>query len=105
MAIQAILFLFSGLCSQFLSGYATLPQYPSEALPLSALFNNKAAGGHGSVADFDGAGGAYDSQFLPTGRWEYDGLTVGFVPGQYRRPRTDYPYVVPTPIYMGRIGR
>ncbi|KAJ7695508.1 glycoside hydrolase family 29 protein [Mycena rosella] len=78
MAIQAILFLFSGLCAQFLGGHATLPEYPSQALPLSAFFNNKAATAKGdpsSLADFDGNGNAYDSQFLPTGSWEYDGLT------------------------------
>ncbi|KAJ7660033.1 glycoside hydrolase family 29 protein [Mycena rosella] len=78
MAIQTILFLFSGLCAQFLGGHATLREYPSQALPLSAFFNNKAATAKGdpsSLADFDGNGNAYDSQFLPTGSWEYDGLT------------------------------
>ncbi|KAJ7484667.1 glycoside hydrolase family 29 protein [Mycena latifolia] len=78
MAIQATLLLFSGLCAQFLGGHATLPDYPSQPLPLGAFLNNKAAtakGVPGSLADFDGHGGAYDSQFLPTGSWEYDGLT------------------------------
>ncbi|KAF8189948.1 glycoside hydrolase family 29 protein [Mycena galopus ATCC 62051] len=79
MATQAVFFLFSGLCARFLTGSATtLPEYPSQALPLTSLLNNKAAtsgSGHGTTANFDGAGGAYDSQFLPTGSWEYDGLT------------------------------
>ncbi|KAJ7833108.1 hypothetical protein B0H14DRAFT_3462913 [Mycena olivaceomarginata] len=79
MATQAVLFLLSSLCAQFLTGYgATLPEYPSQPLPLSGLLNNKAAtsaNGHGSAANFDGAGSAYDSQFLPTGSWEYDGLS------------------------------
>ncbi|KAJ7853737.1 glycoside hydrolase family 29 protein [Mycena leptocephala] len=79
MAIQAVLLLFSSLCAQFLTGYAaTLPKYPSLALPINSLLNNKAAtsaGGRGSAANFDGDGGAYDSRFLPTGSWEYDGLT------------------------------
>jgi alpha-L-fucosidase len=80
MAIQTVFLIFSGLCAQFSTGYAatTLPEYPSQALPLAGILNNKAATsaeGHGPVANFDGAGGAYDSQFLPTGSWEYDGLT------------------------------
>ncbi|KAJ7847700.1 glycoside hydrolase family 29 protein [Mycena olivaceomarginata] len=79
MATQAALFLLSSLCAQFLTGYgATLPEYPSQPLLLSGLLNNKAAtsaNGHGSAANFDGAGSAYDSQFLPTGSWEYDGLS------------------------------
>ncbi|KAJ7151032.1 glycoside hydrolase family 29 protein [Mycena filopes] len=80
MALQSILFLFSGLCAQSLPGYAAvLPNYPSQPLSLSALLNNKAAtptaGYTTSAANFDGVGGAYDSQFLPTGAWEYDGLS------------------------------
>ncbi|KAJ6590514.1 glycoside hydrolase family 29 protein [Mycena vulgaris] len=75
MVLQAALLLFSGLCTQFLAGHATLPEYPSQALPLRSLFNNKAATTNPGHADFDGGGNAYDSQFLPTGSWEYDGLT------------------------------
>ncbi|KAJ7751866.1 glycoside hydrolase family 29 protein [Mycena olivaceomarginata] len=42
MATQAVLFLLSSLCAQFLTGYgATLPEYPSQPLPLSGLLNNK----------------------------------------------------------------
>jgi alpha-L-fucosidase len=83
MAIQAVLLLFGGLCSQFTAEHgATLPAFPSRALPLDNLFNNKAAtttsDGHRSIADFDGDGNAYDTQFLPTGSWVYDGLNVRF---------------------------
>ncbi|KAK7046728.1 glycoside hydrolase [Favolaschia claudopus] len=66
------------LSAQFLAGFSvTLPIYPSQTLPLNDLFNNQAATseGTGSTADFDGAGGAYDGQSLPTGPWKYDGLT------------------------------
>ncbi|KAJ7232970.1 glycoside hydrolase family 29 protein [Mycena haematopus] len=79
MRIPGVSLVLSGFLAQFLTGYATtLPKYPSQALPLTSLLNNKAASSrdsHASTADFDGAGGAYDSQFLPTGSWEYDGLT------------------------------
>ncbi|KAF7349208.1 Glycoside hydrolase [Mycena sanguinolenta] len=81
MAIPAVFLLFSGFFTRFLPGYAAvLPKYPSQALPLTSLFNNKAAAsvGNPGSANFDGAGGAYDSQFLPTGSWEYDGLTSQF---------------------------
>ncbi|KAJ7627650.1 glycoside hydrolase family 29 protein [Mycena polygramma] len=76
MTIHPVL-LLSALCARFLTGYATLPEYTSQPLPLDDLLNNKAASsaGNSSAANFDGAGGAYDSQFLPTGTWEYDGIT------------------------------
>ncbi|KAJ6499583.1 glycoside hydrolase family 29 protein [Mycena vitilis] len=76
MAIHPAL-LLSALCAQFLTGYATLLGYASQPLPLDDLLNNKAAtsAGNTTAANFDGAGGAYDSQFLPTGSWEYDGTT------------------------------
>ncbi|KAJ6486823.1 glycoside hydrolase family 29 protein [Mycena sanguinolenta] len=78
MAIPTVFLLFSGFFTRFLPGYAAILQkYPSQALPLTSLFNNKAAAsvGNPGSANFDGTGGAYDSQFLPTGSWEYDGLT------------------------------
>ncbi|KAJ7749335.1 hypothetical protein DFH07DRAFT_775490 [Mycena maculata] len=91
VAIQALFLLFSGLCAQFFTGYATLPQYPSEALPLNEFFNNKAAtstGGRDFIADFDGAGAAYDGQFSLTGSWEYDSLTAGSNTFQFSLPST-----------------
>jgi hypothetical protein len=106
MAIQAVLLLFSSLCAQFLTGYAaTLPKYPSLALPINSLLNNKAAtsaGGRGSAANFDGDGGAYDSQFLPTGSWEYDGLTVSFTSSL---PTPSQSPSVRSPILMGQERR
>ncbi|KAJ7637069.1 glycoside hydrolase family 29 protein [Roridomyces roridus] len=69
MHLRFLLLLFSGLWAQFLTGQAA---YSSEPISLDALKNNKAAW---PAANFDGLAGAYDSQFLPTGTWEYDGLT------------------------------
>lgn len=103
MATQAVLLLLSSLCAQFLTGYgATLPEYPSQPLPLSGLLNNKAAtsaNGHGSAANFDGAGSAYDSQFLPTGSWEYDGLSVRSAPSLPTFPEV---FPVCSPIVVGQ---
>ncbi|KAJ7057775.1 glycoside hydrolase family 29 protein [Mycena amicta] len=76
MALKAFLFLFGTVCSQIFSGHsAILSKYPSQSLPLGPLLNNKAAKGVGSVANFDGNGGAFDSSFLPAGTFKYDGLT------------------------------
>ncbi|KAJ6631221.1 glycoside hydrolase family 29 protein [Mycena sp. CBHHK59/15] len=55
----------------------SLPEYRSMPLPLSEFLNNKAASTTSvdSTANFDGNGGAFDSQFLPQGTWTFDGLT------------------------------
>ncbi|KAJ7609992.1 glycoside hydrolase family 29 protein [Mycena polygramma] len=64
---------------QFLSllSAAHAVQYPSLSLPLSALFDNQAASADGS-ADFDAHGASFDSQFLPSGPWVYDGIPYDF---------------------------
>ncbi|KAJ7076101.1 glycoside hydrolase family 29 protein [Mycena belliarum] len=93
--LQAILLLFSGLCARLPPGHATatLARYPSQPIPLDALFDNVAAtsqshphAGPAPQADFDGHGGAYDRQFLPTGAWEYDGLTFALPSSWDGRP-------------------
>ncbi|KAH0588435.1 hypothetical protein H2248_004283 [Termitomyces sp. 'cryptogamus'] len=52
---------------------ASLLKFPSVPLPLSSLLDNQAASSDGS-ADFDGEGSSFDSQFLPQGTWNYDGI-------------------------------
>jgi hypothetical protein len=56
---------------------SALPTYPSVSLPLGSLFDNVAASTNGSAASFDRQGGSFDSQFLPSGPFNYDGITVG----------------------------
>jgi hypothetical protein len=81
-------FILAGLYATLLPAYSasdtavTLPEYPSVSLPLQPLFNNKGVSttGPNSTANFDRKGGAYDSRFLPRGPWEYDGITVSFMP-------------------------
>ncbi|KAJ8095979.1 hypothetical protein PM082_015200 [Marasmius tenuissimus] len=53
---------------------ASLQAFPSAAIDLKPFFNNKAASSDGS-ADFDGQGGSFDSQFLPTGVWTHDNIS------------------------------
>ncbi|KAF9262562.1 glycoside hydrolase family 29 protein [Marasmius fiardii PR-910] len=53
---------------------ATLQPFPITGIVLDSLLNNNAASPDGS-ANFDGLGGSYDSQFLPTGPFTYDGIT------------------------------
>ncbi|KAF5364987.1 hypothetical protein D9758_008190 [Tetrapyrgos nigripes] len=48
--------------------------FPSHSLAINKFFDNTAASPDGS-ADFDGHGNSYDSQFLPTGAFVYDGIT------------------------------
>ncbi|KAL0063214.1 hypothetical protein AAF712_009912 [Marasmius tenuissimus] len=53
---------------------ASLQAFPSAAIDLKPFFNNKAASSDGS-ADFDGQGGSFDSQFLPSGVWTHDNIS------------------------------
>lgn len=62
-------------CLPVISATAVASQYPSVALPLSALFDNQAASADGT-ADFDAHGATFDSQYLPPGPWVHDGITV-----------------------------
>ncbi|TFK33558.1 glycoside hydrolase family 29 protein [Crucibulum laeve] len=57
-----------------LAVFASLIKYPSVSLSLEPLFDNQAASTNGS-ADFDGTGASFDSQFLPTGPWVFDGIS------------------------------
>ena len=103
--MKPLFLLFGGLCTQILTGYATLARYPTEPLAISSLFNNQAAISSrvpGSVANFDVSRGAYYGQFLPTGSWEYDGLTVSFSQPNRRCLRCA---LVFSPIFMGSEAR
>ncbi|KAJ6592674.1 glycoside hydrolase family 29 protein [Mycena capillaripes] len=59
------------------AGPAVASQFPSLSLPLTPIFDNKAASSDGS-ADFDAHGASFDSQFLPPGPWVYDGISYDF---------------------------
>jgi hypothetical protein len=55
----------------------TLLSFPFVGLDLTPVFDNVAAAPEGSgLADFDSKGASFDSQFLPTGKWVHDGVTV-----------------------------
>ncbi|THV04606.1 glycoside hydrolase [Dendrothele bispora CBS 962.96] len=62
------------LTSLGLSLAQTLTPFPFRTVNISQLFDNTAASPDGS-ADFDGHGDSFDSQFLPTGPFTYDGIT------------------------------
>lgn len=53
----------------------SLVSYPVVSLDLKPAFDNVAAAPDGS-ADFNGKGASFDSNFLPTGNWTYDGIKV-----------------------------
>ncbi|KAL0569834.1 hypothetical protein V5O48_012122 [Marasmius crinis-equi] len=56
---------------------ASLERFSSTSLDLKPFFNNVGASSNGS-ANFDNHGGSFDSQFLPTGVWEHDGVSYDF---------------------------
>ncbi|KAK7449321.1 hypothetical protein VKT23_013464 [Stygiomarasmius scandens] len=52
----------------------TLTPFPFSTVNISQIFDNTAASPDGS-ADFDGHGNSFDSQFLPTKSFVFDGIT------------------------------
>lgn len=75
MLIWGKLLAFAFLRLSTLVSAATLKPFTPVALPLEDIFDNQAASSDGS-ANFDGHGGSFDSQFLPTGPWIHDGIKV-----------------------------
>ncbi|KIO02569.1 glycoside hydrolase family 29 protein [Pisolithus tinctorius Marx 270] len=76
--------LLSALCVPNLCGpllsfietdHPSLVPFSSLQLPLKDLYNNQAASVDGTTGDFDGHGGTYPAQHLPTGPWHYNGIT------------------------------
>ncbi|ESK90547.1 glycoside hydrolase family 29 protein [Moniliophthora roreri MCA 2997] len=57
----------------------SLQAFPFEAIPIESFFNSIAASPDGS-ANFDGKGGSFDSQYLPTGSWVHDGILYQLPP-------------------------
>ncbi|TFK50892.1 glycoside hydrolase family 29 protein [Heliocybe sulcata] len=54
---------------------ASLVPFTSIPLSLADLFNNQATSLNGSGGNFDGLGSSYDVSLLPTGAWNYDGIS------------------------------
>lgn len=75
MLIWRKLLAFAFLRVSTLVSAATLKPFTPVALPLEDIFDNQAASSDGS-ANFDGHGGSFDSQFLPTAPWIHDGIKV-----------------------------
>lgn len=69
LAPSLSLFPFFGFVS------SALVDYPAVVLPLRDLFDNQAASTNGS-ASFDTLGSSFDSQYLPSGPWLFDGIKV-----------------------------
>lgn len=76
MLISRKFLAFAFLWASTVVSAATLGSFTSVALPLEDIFDNQAASSDGS-ANFDGQGGSFDSQFLPSGPWIHDGIKVG----------------------------
>lgn len=76
LGLLASLILVTTLAEDTVAGDSSqFTQYPSIFLPLRPLWNNHAASRNG-LANFNGAGSSFDSQFLPPGPWEYDGISA-----------------------------
>ncbi|KAG7091417.1 hypothetical protein E1B28_010453 [Marasmius oreades] len=71
--LPLLLGVLAGASATFAAA-ATLQPFPFTGIVLDPFLNNNAASPDGS-ANFDDHGGSYDSRFLPTGPFTYDGIT------------------------------
>ena len=73
-------FSVPSLCGALLAYFGTAPSplipFPSTPVPLSSYFNNQAASIDGTTGNFDGKGSTYVAEYLPTGPWVLNGVTV-----------------------------
>jgi len=79
MKAFCIPFICGPLLSYFEMEHPSLSSFSSLSLPLKDLYNNQAASVNGSTGNFDKHGGTYPAEYLPTGPWIYNGVTVGLM--------------------------
>ena len=73
-----------GLCDALLAYFGTtstssLLPFPSTPIPLSSYFNNQAASIDGTSGDFNKYGSTYAAEYLPTGPWLFNSVTVNLL--------------------------
>lgn len=68
------------LCDVLLAYFGTPPSslipFPSTPVTLSSYLNNQAASIDGTTGSFNKKGSTYAAEYLPTGPWLFDGVTV-----------------------------
>lgn len=84
-----VLGLLAFLQSPFVVSAATLGGFTSVSLPLRTIFDNQAASTNGT-ANFDGHGGSFNSQFLPSGPWTHDGIQVSIYTPESCLPKIEF---------------
>ena len=73
-------FSVPSLCGALLGYFGTAPSplipFPSTPIPISSYFNNQAASIDGTTGNFNKWGSTYAAEYLPTGSWFLNGVTV-----------------------------
>ena len=67
------------LCDVLVAYFAipsSLVSFPSTPIPISSYFDNQAASIKGTTGNFNQKGSTYAAEYLPTGPWLFDGVTV-----------------------------
>jgi alpha-L-fucosidase len=76
MRISGVPLLCGALLSYFHTVKSSLITFPSAVIPLSSLFDNRAASLDGTTGNFDGNGATYAAEYLPECPWTYGGVSV-----------------------------
>lgn len=76
MKAFCIPFICGPLLSYFETEHPRLSPFSSLPFSLKDLYNNQGASVDGSTGNFDKHGGTYPAEYLPTGHWVYNGVTV-----------------------------
>lgn len=75
-AFSNVPFFCDVLLAYFGTTSPSLVQFPSTPITLSIYFNNQAASVDGTSGNFNKYGSTYAAEYLPTGPWLFDGVTV-----------------------------
>lgn len=85
------IFSISALCGGLLAFFGgtdsssqALVPFPSTPIPLSGYFENQAASIDGTTGSFNRIGSTYAAEYLPTGPWVFNGVTVNLFPSIQR---------------------
>ena len=76
MTVFSIPVLCGTLLAYLGSTFASLVPFPSTPIKLSTYFDNQAASIDGTTGNFNNNGSTYVAEYLPTGPWLFNGVTV-----------------------------
>lgn len=82
MGVAMNVFNIPAICGALLAyiGIASsLTPFPSTPVPLSSYFDNQAASIDGTTGNFNKYGSTYAAEYLPTGPWLFNGVTVNLL--------------------------